>query len=278
MFPIYFGGYPRDGHTVGFDGKLMWTTWIARWYRENLRASRAAIVSYDVAESRQGAEGIIRGFELEGFEVSRYVVSFAAPSFDQAVADMQRRGVQVVLNAMDDGANRRLCDAMARRGFQPLAKHTTVVSFDARLGQRFNDTCRNVMHTNGPSLPFNENHPEVNRFREAFARFQPGLPLHQWALEAWAIGNIFADAMEAMGPAPTRAGFVEFLNTMEPNDAGGIMVGREYRVLPYPIERRDDCSVMVRWLDAEGGWVRASDFPHCANVRVYYVPVLEQGN
>jgi branched-chain amino acid transport system substrate-binding protein len=280
MFSIYWGAYPRDGQTVGFEGQVRYTSALARWFKDEMGATRAAMISYDVAESRQAGESFAKGFELEGFEVSRYVVSFAAPSFDQPVADMQRRGVEVVFDTMDDGANRRLCDAMARRGFQPRAKLTTVVGIDARIGQNYNESCRNVIFSNGPSRPFTDGHQEVARFRDAYARYQPGLPLHQWALEAWAIGNIFADALEAMGPAPTRDGFVEFLNTMPPNDARGIMVHRRsYQVPPYPQDRAEDCFHMVRWLDDRGGWVSASGLPHCVpDAHVYYTPALEQGN
>jgi branched-chain amino acid transport system substrate-binding protein len=279
MFSIYYGSYPRDGQSVGFEGQVRYSSGLSRFFREEMNLTKAAMVSYDVAESRQAGESFAKGFELEGFEVSRYVVSFAAPSFDQPVADMQRRGVEIVFDTMDDGANRRLCDAMARRGFSPKAKLTTVVGIDARIGQNYNEACRNVIFSNGPSLPFTHNHPEVARFRDAYARFQPGLPLHQWALEAWGLGNIFAEAMEAMGPAPTRDGFVEFLNTMPPNDAGGIMIGREYHVPPYPQDRAEDCFHVVRWLDDQGGWVSASGFPHCVpDAHVYYTPALEQGN
>lgn len=279
MFSIYYGSYPRDGRTVGFDGKLRFTTAVPRWLKQELGATKAAMISYDVAESRQAGEAFAKGYELEGFEVTRYVVSFAAPSFDQPVEDMARRGIEVVFDTMDDGANRRLCDTMARRGFQPKAKLTTVVGVDARIGQNYNETCRNALYSTGPSLPFTADHPEVTRFRQAFGQFQPGLPLHQWALEAWGIGNIFADALEAMGPAPTREGLVQHLNTMPPNDAGGIMIGREYKVPPYPEERGEECMVMIRWVDSRGGWVRASDFPHCApDARVYYADTHEQGN
>jgi branched-chain amino acid transport system substrate-binding protein len=280
MFSIYYGSYPRDGQTVGFEGQVRYTSALGRWFKEEMGLTKAAMISYDVAESRQAGESFAKGFELEGFEVSRYVVSFAAPSFDQPVADMQRRGVQIVLDTIDDGANRRLCDAMARRGFTPEAKLTTVVGIDARIGQNYNETCRNRIFSNGPSLAFTDSHPEVARFRDAYARFQPGLPLHQWALDAWAIGNIFADAVEAMGPAPTRDGFVEHLNTMPPNDARGIMVHRRsYQVPPYPQDRDEDCFHMVRWLDDRGGWVSASAQPHCVpDAHVYYTPALEQGN
>ena len=110
-------GYPRDGQTVGYKGKLMSLSGGYRWFKQNLNVTKAAVFSYDIDESKQAGGFIAAGLKLEGFDVAEYAVSFAAPSFDQAVADMQARGTQIVFDAMDDGANRKLCDSMQRRQF-----------------------------------------------------------------------------------------------------------------------------------------------------------------
>ena len=155
FYSVYGGGYPNDGTTVANNGELMQFTSSYRWFRENLGATNAAVFSYDIAESSQAGRLHRGGSALEGYtDVARYTVSFAAPSFDQPVADMQRRGTQVIFDAMDDGANRRLCDAMARRQFTVAAKVTTVVGYSAEVGTAFNDTCRNSMFIAGDSIPY----------------------------------------------------------------------------------------------------------------------------
>lgn len=266
-FNLYANYYARDGETVGFNGKIASYSGEYRWYRENLGVSKAAVFAYDVAESSQAADRFAKGLESEGFTVQRYTVSFAAPSFDQAVADMQRRGIELVYDSMDDGANRRLCDAMTRRKFTPKAKVSTVVILGDGVDANYDQNCRNVIFVPTESVPYTTaSNAEVAEFRAAYQRYQPGLPFHQWALEAWAQGNIAADAIESMGPAPTRAGFIEFLDTMPANTGEGIMIGTEFAEgrLDYNQARAKDCFNIVRWQDSKGGWTLASSpAPFC---------------
>ena len=282
FFSIYGVGYPRDGKTVGLDGNLVWLSGQFRWFKQNLGVTKAAVFNYDISESAQQGDVQEKGLKAEGFEVTRYVVSFAAPSFDQAVADMQRQGIELIYDAMDDGANRKLCDAMSRRGFTPKGKVSTVVGMGASLGSTYDKACRNIIFIVNESPPYTANVPEIVEFRKAYARYQPGLPLHQWAMEAWAIGNITQSYLTAAGPAPTRKGFIQYLNTMPANTANGIMVGTEYAPdrYDYTSPTAKDCLAIARWLDDKGGWVAASSpFPFCyPDAKSYSVKALEQGN
>ncbi len=282
FFTVYGAGYPRDGKTVGLGGKIVNLSGQFRWYKQQLGVSKAAVFQYDINESSQAGDAFVDGLKAEGFDVTQYTVSFAAPSFDQAVADMQQRGTEIIFDAMDDGANRRLCDSMARRGFKPKAKVSTVVVMGEALGQQYNDTCRNIVYVSTESLPYTSNQPEIATFRDAYARYQPGLPLHQWAMEAWAMGNITRDAIESMGPAPTRAGFLKYLDTMPPNTAGGIMVGTVFRpdAYAYTAPTAKDCFAVARYQESKGGWVAASNpFPFCyPDAKNVATPAREQGN
>ena len=281
FWSVYPFGYPRDGKTVGHGGQLMSTTGGYRWFREKLGVSKAAVFSYDIDESKQAGTAFVKGLELEGFEVSSYTVSFAAPSFDQAVADMQRNGVQIIFDSMDDGANRKLCDAMARRKFTVKGKVSTVVSFGEKVGTSYNDTCRNSVFIVGESLPYTAtNVPAIAEFRSAFGKYQPGKEVHQWALEAWAQGVMVADGIAKMGPAPTRKGLEDFLRGVDKYNSGGIMVGMSWKPVDYDRPTNEDCFTIARWLDEKKGWVSATDrFPFCyADAKQYGSPALEQGN
>ena len=281
FFTIYGTAYERNGDEVGIDGNIVSLSGQYRWFKDNMGLTKAAVFRYDIAESAQAGQTFINGLEAEGFSVQAYTVSFAAPSFDQAVADMQRRGVELIFDSMDDGANRRLCDAMTRRGFTPKAKVSTVVIMGDGVESNYDKTCRNVIFVPTESQPYTSGVDEVAEFSQAYARYQPGLPRHQWALEAWAMGNITRDALESMGPAPTRKGFIEFLDTMDPNTADGIMVGTYFRPeqIDYRADTNRDCFAIVRWLDSEGGWTNAdSKFPFCyPDAKTFSAPAAEQG-
>ena len=281
FWPVYPFGYPRDGQTVGHKGNLVATSGIYRWFRTKMNLSKAAVFSYDIDESRQAGASFAKGLELEGFSVTTYTVSFAAPSFDQQVADMQRNGVQIIFDTMDDGANRKLCDAMARRSFTVAAKVSTVVSFGQKVGTTYNDTCRNSVFIPGESIPYTAtNVPTVAEFRAAFAKYQPGKELHQWALEAWGQGQLVAEAIKAMGPAPTRKGLEDHFRGLDGYTGGGLFVGLDWRPTDYDAPTNEDCFTISRWRDDQNGWVLATEsFPVCyPDAKQYSSPALEQGN
>jgi hypothetical protein len=261
----------------------VFATGSSRWFRTELGLDRAGVVSYDIDESSQAGNNIRTSLELEGFDVTTYTVSFAAPDFAQAVADMKRRDIQIVFDTMDDGANRRLCDAMASGQFEPVAKVSTVVVMGDKVGENYNDTCRNVVYITGSSRPYSlEDEPAIAEFREAFEQYQGEHPFHQWALEAWAIGTMFKDVMEDIGDEPTREKLVDGLNELRDYTADGIMVDTEYEYVPEDLEAEtgENCITISRWQDAEGGWTEeTADYPFCyPDAQQYRVPALEQGN
>ncbi|HET7719055.1 MAG TPA: ABC transporter substrate-binding protein, partial [Acidimicrobiales bacterium] len=280
FFSVYGSPYPRNNQVAGFDGQLASYTTVPRFLREELGASRAAVFSYDVAESAQAGDFMQGGLEREGFTVDRYVVSFAAPSFDAPVAEMQRNGTTVILDAMDEGANRRLCDAMERRGFTVNAKVSTIVVMGDSLGENFGPACRPVTYILGDSIPYTDTSvPFIASYREAMGQYQRGQELHQWGLEAWVMGQMLQDYLVAAGPAPTRQGFMAALNALDGASPAGIMTPTiRYSGPPASAATVPDCIGASRWDDAAGGWVPAAPFPYCIpDAQQFFTPVAEQG-
>ncbi len=284
-YPHFWSGYPnsyaRDGKTVGYKGKLVSRSGVYRWFKQNIKVTKAAVFTYDIDESKQAGTLFTKGLELEGFQVTTYTVSFAAPSFDQAVAQMQREGTELILDAMDDGANRKLCDAMARRNFSVKAKVSTVVSFGENVGTAYNDTCRNSVFIAGVSVPYTStNIPAVAEMRRAFERYQPGLPMHQWALEAWTQAVMVAEGIRSMGTVPTRKGLEDFMRGLRLFTAGGILTGLQYVPTDFDAPTGRECFGVSRWLDSKGGWVEvAATFPFCYDdAKQFFTAPLEQGN
>jgi branched-chain amino acid transport system substrate-binding protein len=282
FFSAYGAPYPRDGQTAGHQNQLRSMSGHYRWFRENLQVRRAAVVAYDVKESAQAGEFIAKGLQLEGYEVDRYTVSFAAPSFDQVVADMQRKGTEIVFDSMDDGANRRFCDTLARRGYQVKAKVSTIVAMGQSLGQDFNETCRNVTYITLSSAPYSQTGiPAIAAFRAAFSRYQPGTELHQWALEAYLLGRMFGDAMEEMGPTPTRKAIIDKFNGWSDKVViEGALVSWPNQPVDYDAERGEHCFAIARWQDSANGWTEATrGFPFCYPDAIqYFTPVSERGD
>ena len=85
-------GYPRDGKTVGYKGKLDVPHGHLPLVQGGGGRQRRRRCSPTTSPSRsRPATASPRACALEGFETIQFTVSFAAPSFDQAVATMQSR-------------------------------------------------------------------------------------------------------------------------------------------------------------------------------------------
>ena len=282
FFSAYGAPYNRDGNEVGHKDQLRSLSGGYRWFKENLKVSKAAVVAYDIAESAQAGEFIAKGLELEGFQVDQYTVSFAAPSFDQVVADMERKGTEIVFDAMDDGANRRFCDTLSRRGYKVKGKVTTIVGMGQSVGQDFNEVCRNVMFVGGSSVAYTQTEvPVIAEFRAAFDKYQPGVELHQWAVEAYLLGKMFAAGVEELGPAPTRKALIDKFNgRSEQVVVEGALISGGYQPVDFSAPRAEQCFSVARWQDDKGGWVQATQkFPHCVpDAHQFFTPVRERGD
>ena len=171
FFSAYGSSYPRDGKQVGYGGNLQYSSGDYRFFKNTMGAKRAALFGYDIAESSQALDLFEKGLVLEGYSVKKYLVSFEAPSFDTAVVEMQRDGTQLIVDAMDEGANAHLCETMARHDFTPLAKLTQIPSFGANAKSTFNDTCRPITYVTGSTRPYTATSvPFIADFQKAMAR------------------------------------------------------------------------------------------------------------
>src|SRR4051794_35344875 len=116
-FPHYWSIYgnncPRDGNTVCYNDQIYSKTGIYRWFKEHAGTKKAAVFYYGlIAISADAGAFVQKGLQLEGYDVKGYDVNFANPNFDQAVQEMKANGTDIILDVIDDGTNRKLCDTM----------------------------------------------------------------------------------------------------------------------------------------------------------------------
>jgi branched-chain amino acid transport system substrate-binding protein len=277
----YGAGYVRDGKTVGHKGNVYQFTGLYRWFRENLKVSKAAVFYYDPpAESKQAGDFIKKGLELEGFTVTPYALNFANPNFDQPVLQMQRQGVEIVFDAIDDGANRKMCDSFARYGYQPKAKVSTVVAYGDSVGTDYADICRDIVFIGGDTRTYSDtSNPRVKRFRDAFARYKPGVEVHQWAFEGWLAGEGFVEAVESMGATPTRKGLEDWLRGLKDYTHNGVQTKFDFQLRNYETPTTEDCFAVAQWQDSAKGWVQRAAPTTCyPDAKQFPTAPAEQGD
>jgi branched-chain amino acid transport system substrate-binding protein len=281
LWEEYGNGYERDGKTVGYKGMFMQQTTLYRWFRLNLNLKKAAVFYYDPpAESKQAGDFIKKGLELEGYQVTAYPLNFANPNFDQPVLQMQRNGTEIVFDAIDDGANRKMCDSFARYGYQPKAKVSTIVAYGDSVGTDFAEICRDVYYIGGNTRTYADtSFPGVKLFRDAFARYKPGVEVHQWALEGWLSGQGFAEAVESMGAKPTRKGLEDWLRGLKGYTHNGMQTAFDYQPIDYSQPTLPDCITIAQWQDSQKGWVQRAGPDTCyPDAKNYPTTPAEQGD
>ncbi|MCK9932742.1 ABC transporter substrate-binding protein [Frankia sp. Mgl5] len=268
LYSIYGSYYPRDGHRPGFDGTLYAGTENYRWFKEKLGARVAGVVYYNVAPSQRYATSIADGLRAEGYEVIEEQINLGAPNWDAAVQDMKRRGAQVVFDAMDDGGNGQLCQAMQRQDLTVQAKVTTAQGMAGNIAQIYANSpqCRNTIFATSTSATFSdESIPAVKAFRDAVAAHVPAdrvAKMNQWMLEGYASAQWLGDAMESCGADLTRACVEKFMNRSEPYDGDGLLIPRGFSKLAQAPAESKNCVNVARWQDSanggKGGWVTQS--------------------
>ncbi|CAM5579355.1 ABC transporter substrate-binding protein [Streptomyces tanashiensis] len=267
LYGIYGSSAPRTGREPGWGGTLYGGTEVYHWFREELGARTAAVVSYNQAASAAYARLVARGLRAEGYRVVEEQVDFALPNFRAVAADLRAEHVDVLFDAMDTHGNARLCEAMETLGVKVAAKVTNVQNWSSAVPRDYARApgCRAALWATGSSRNYEDTgHPAVREFRTAMG----DRPLSQWQLEGWAAAMWFTDAARSCldRGALTRGCVEEFMNRPEPYTARGLLLPVRFERLARPPETRNTCLSVARWQDGRG-WVSQGDMTeNCATV------------
>ncbi|WP_030693954.1 ABC transporter substrate-binding protein [Streptomyces globisporus] len=267
LYGIYGSSAPRTGREPGWGGTLYGGTEVYHWFRKELGARTAAVVSYNQAASAAYARLVARGLRAEGYRVVEEQVDFALPNFRAVAADLRAEHVDLLFDAMDTHGNVRLCEAMETLGVKVAAKVTNVQNWSSAVSHDYARApgCRASLWVTGSSRNYDDTgHPAVRAFRTAMG----DRPLSQWQLEGWAAAMWFTDAARsclARG-ALTRGCVEEFMNRPEPYTARGLLLPVRFERTARPPATRNTCLSVARWQDGRG-WVSQGDMTeNCATV------------
>ncbi|MFI5041163.1 MAG: ABC transporter substrate-binding protein [Acidimicrobiales bacterium] len=267
LYSIYGSDSPRDGRTVGFDGKLYGGTEVYRYFKEALGARTAGVVYYNQSDSQRFGDLTVAGLQVEGYQIVREQVDFAVPNFDAAAIDMRAHHVDVVFDALDSNGNVNLCKSMDAAHLTVKAKATTVQSWDdtARTQYAGSPVCRNSLYATGTDRNYEDTQfAAVAQFRSDIHTAFPERDnrVSAWELEGWASAQWLTDALTSCGAAPTRACIESYLETVRNYDGHGVFTGRDFQVNTHPGGQTHNCLTVAQWQDSaqagRGGWVTRS--------------------
>jgi hypothetical protein len=117
----------------------------------------------------------------------------------------------------------------------------------------------------------------VAKYLADFNKYGGGAPNHQWTLEGYATGQWFADGVASMGAAPTRTGFIKWMNSLKDYTVGGFFAPLDYQHIDYTKPRLGDCNTVVQWQDSAKGWVTRAPTTDCVTSTWYAVTPSDDG-
>jgi branched-chain amino acid transport system substrate-binding protein len=266
MYSIYGSYYPRTGDRPGYNGTLYAGTETYRWFKQNLHTNVAGVVYYNVGPSQRYAKSIADGLAKEGFTVVQEEINLGAPSWDSAVLDLKRRGAQIVFDAMDDGGNAQLCNAIESQKMPLQAKVTPPQGWANNIGQVYSASpnCRNTIYSTSGTANYQDTAiPAVAQFQKDLQAAAPDRIAKEnlWMLEGYASAQWLTDAIRSCGADVTRKCVEAYMGSGQEYDGHGLLtsVGRDFKVSPQPPAEDRNCLNVARWQDSanggRGGWV-----------------------
>ena len=287
MYSIYGNGYPHNGKLPPTNENQ---AQVYKWAHDNRHVSKGAFFFYIIPVSQEagyfeetGANsvGISTAYEGGGNHEGE---NPADPTFDTDVINMRAAHVDVIFDALDTAGNAKLCAAMDRQGFTVPVKMSTVEVFGQAVGQ-WSSPCRDSVYAADASEPYSDtSNPVVAQFRKDFSTYEPHAQLHQWALDGYALGMLFGDAVKSMGASPTRAGFNKWMMSWKQPQAGG--PGYTYDGLADAVSWQPQdfskpapaCDAIGQWNDAAGTFVADAKLGTCYNLPFYGTPFSADGS
>ena len=263
LWSIYGSDEPRDGKTIGWDGKLYGGTEVYRWFKVNRNAKKAAVVFYNVAPAERYAQVTEAGLRKEGYQVREEQVNLGLANFDSIAVDIGAAKVDTVFDALDQAGNTKLCQALDAHHVKLTAKVTTTQGWTQTIASDYKSspTCRNSIYATGNSQNFDDrSKPGVAAFQDAVNALYPSRTgqSNEWELEGYASAQWFTDAAKSCGAQLTRKCLENYLRTTKNYTGHGLLTARDFTVFK-PAAEQKACLNVARWQDSanggKGGWV-----------------------
>jgi len=221
--PNLFGD---KGSYFGYDRSAPLLPWLAR----TAGAARIGIVSYSVPQSVACARGDRASFDTFGGADVVFTdtsLPFGVTDLSADVAQMKKRGVQLVLTCIDENGASALGREMRKQGLRaPLyLPNSYDRNFIARFGDVLSGSFVMVQFT-----PF-----EVTDKPEGLQRFmtwmdKAGKPVDEVSLAGWVSADLLTTGLRAAGADFTRQKVIDALNRLTDYTAGGILPGIDWTV------------------------------------------------
>jgi hypothetical protein len=201
---------------------LGWPKYIARTHPQAIK--NTAIFWISAATTEATKNRMKKAYESVGFKfVYEQAVQVVEANFAPYVVEMRRRGVTDVMMVSDVGTQSRLQDAMRQQAFKPEVQDWLSTAYDpayiVRNGANAEGT---FVQMTTAMLEEADKIPEVAKYLQWADRVDPGGRRDIYGLLGWSASMMFVEGLKAIGPKPTRAAMLGWLNKLHHWDGGGV--------------------------------------------------------
>jgi branched-chain amino acid transport system substrate-binding protein len=212
---------------------------------KQLKAKKIAVLSYQVAQSSNCAEGLQASFDKypsAKIEVLDTSLAFGVTDLSGPVSQMKEKGVDLVTTCIDNNGTLTLAKEMKKQGvdavqYLPNAYNQEFIEENAPF---FQGSYALTFFT-----PF-----EVKQKPKGLKDFQKwmkrgGFEQNELAMAGWINADLFYQGLKAASPEFTRQKVIDAINQMTNYTAGGLLAGIDWRTA-HSQESPESCIVMSK--------------------------------
>jgi ABC-type branched-subunit amino acid transport system substrate-binding protein len=185
----------------------------------------AAVVWGAQVTARARAQGFVRDLESLGVTVSvAREVAITETNYVPVAQEIENAGAELVITALELTGISRLAQAFEQVGYLPKVPYYGAQTYGDRFlelaGSAAEGTILGITH---PIVEEAASNPQVATFLEWYQRVNPGEEIDFFSFQGWVAADMFADAIEAAGPSPTRDAVLGVLSGYHAFDADGLV-------------------------------------------------------
>lgn len=189
-------------------------TWMKGLQQYGEMPKSIAILSYSIPISAEAGQEYADVFKQLG--VSLCYTNYSIPPapgtvMGSVVASMQQKNCGGVFTTMDAVGNADMLQDMQSDGFKPSLISTTYEGYTPQQISLAGSSASQNLDIGLSSVPLTAQVPGVEEYSQEMATYQPGQPLTEFGLEAWADAELYIYALLKAGRNPTRASLTSAL-------------------------------------------------------------------
>jgi branched-chain amino acid transport system substrate-binding protein len=201
------------------------TTRMMEWFKQNYGVATAGIVYPAQAVARNSALRYENDMAAAGIQVTQKIeVAITQTDYNGVASQLKSANVDLVITTLENTGIANLAKAMDQQEFHPKVPFFGAQAYGRDVlgkgGAALEGTLLGIAYAIAEDAPQNE---AMATLVEWYQRSNPGADLDFFAIEGWAAGAMFVQALRGAGAAPSRDKMLEQLKTFTSFDADGVI-------------------------------------------------------